>query len=63
MVLASKAQEQLPKIEQIMAAAEHRPFNPDSEAHKTFCQKMLEKISALPEIDFSLEKREFERYL
>lgn len=61
--LTDKAREILPQIEQIVSAAEHRPFNPDSEAHKTFCRKMLEKISALPEMDFSLEKREFERYL
>ena len=62
-VLSPKAQEQLPKIEQIVAAAEHRPFNPEGEAHKTFCQKMLAKVGAMPEIDFSLEKELFERYL
>jgi hypothetical protein len=61
--LADKAQRLLPQIEQIVSAAEHRPFNPEGEAHKAFCRKMLTKVEALPEIDFSLEKREFERYL
>ena len=62
-MLSTKAQEQLPKIEQIVAAAEHRPFNPEGEEHKAFCRKMLERMKALPEIDFSLEKSVFERYL
>ena len=62
-MLSTKTQEQLPKIEQIVAAAEHRPFNPEGEEHKAFCRKMLERMKALPEIDFSLEKSVFERYL
>jgi hypothetical protein len=48
---------------QIVAAAEHRPFNPESEAHKAFCRKMLEKIENKPELDFSSEREAFERYL
>ena len=62
-VLADGAKAKLPLVEQIVAAAEHRPFNPESEAHKTFCQKMLAKAESMPEIDFSLEKSAFERYL
>jgi hypothetical protein len=62
-VLTDKAQKLLPQIEQIVSAAEHRPFNPEGEAHKAFCRKMLAKVEALPEIDFSLEKSLFERYL
>ncbi len=62
-LLSPKAQEQLPKIEQIVSAAEHRPFNPESEEHKAFCRKMLERVQSMPEIDFSLEKGAFERYL
>ncbi|MBO7221397.1 MAG: GSCFA domain-containing protein [Alistipes sp.] len=61
--LTDKAQKLLPQIEQIVSAAEHRPFNPEGEAHKAFCRKMLTKVEALPEIDFSLEKSLFERYL
>ena len=62
-VLADGAKAKLPLVEQIVAASEHRPFNPDSEAHKTFCRKMLAKVESMPEIDFSLEKSAFERYL
>lgn len=62
-VLAESAKMKLPQIEQIVAAAKHRPFNPESDAHKSFCCNMLAKIAAMPEIDFSLEKGQFERYL
>ena len=62
-VLAKSAREKLPQVAQIVAAAEHRPFNPESEEHKLFCQKMLARVEAMPELDFSEEKREFERYL
>ena len=62
-VLADEARTKLGLVEQIVAAAEHRPFNPESEAHKLFCQKMLAKVESMSEIDFSLEKSAFERYL
>ena len=62
-VLAESAKMKMPQIEQIVAAAEHRPFNPESEAHRTFCRKMLARVTAMSEIDFSLEKGIFERYL
>ena len=62
-ILSPETQEMLPRIAQIVSAAEHRPFNPDSESHKAFCRKMIEKAEAMREIDFSLEKSAFERYL
>ena len=62
-VMTEDTRAKLPQVEQIVAAAEHRPFNPDSEAHKTFCRKMLAKVNMMPEIDFSLEKSVFEKYL
>ena len=62
-ILSPKAQELLPRIAQIVAAAEHRPFNPEGEEHKAFCRKMLAKAEAIHEIDFSLERSIFERYL
>ena len=62
-VLADDAKAKLPLVEQIVATAEHRPFNPESEAHKAFCRKMLAKAESMPEVDFSLEKSVFERYL
>ena len=61
--LTDKAWELLPKIEQIVMAAEHRPFNPESDAHRAFCRKMLAKAEEMHEIDFALEKEAFERYL
>ena len=62
-VLTDDAKMKLPLVAQIVAAAEHRPFNPESEAHKAFCRKMLAKAESMPEIDFALEKGVFERYL
>ena len=62
-VLTDAAKAKLSQVEQIVAAAEHRPFNPESEAHKAFCRKMLAKMESMPEMDFTLEKSMFERYL
>ena len=62
-VLSDGAKAKLSQVEQIVSASEHRPFNPESEAHRAFCRKMLAKAESMPEIDFSLEKSEFERYL
>ena len=62
-MLSHEAQEMLPQIAQIVSAAEHRPFNPDSDSHKAFCRKMIAKTQAMEEIDFTLEKSVFERYL
>ena len=62
-VLSDSAKALLPQIEQIVTAAEHRPFNPESEAHRAFCRKMLERIEALSKIDFEAEKKIFQNYL
>ena len=62
-VMSDAAKVRLPQIEQIVAAAEHRPFNPDGEEHKKFCRKMLAKAESMTDIDFALEKSAFERYL
>ena len=55
------------QIEQITTDAAHRPFNPTSEAYKTFCAKNLarieELISQYPYLDFTEEKRHFSKYL
>lgn len=62
-VLSPAAQELLPRVMQIVAAAEHRPFNPESESHKEFCRAMKQKIERLADIDFSLEESIFNNYL
>lgn len=62
-MFSAQTRELLPKIAQIVSAAEHKPFNPESESHKAFCQKMIAKAEEIETIDFSLEKSVFERYL
>lgn len=62
-MLDEGAEKLLPQIEQIVAASQHRPFNPDSEAHRAFCRKMIAQAKSLTEIDFSHEITIFENYL
>ena len=62
-VLGKEAKLLMPKIEQIVTAASHRPFNPDSEAHRTFCRKMIKQAQEIVGIDLSTEINEFEKYL
>ena len=57
--LSEQAQELLPRVEQIVAAAAHRPFNPEGREYAQFCRRMLTAIEALPEIDFSAEREIF----
>lgn len=55
------------RIEQIATDVAHRPFNPSSEAYKTFCIKNLSRIEELnteyPLLDFTEEKIHFSKYL
>jgi hypothetical protein len=55
------------RIEHITAAAEHRPFNPESDAHRAFCRKMLAECELLqneiPDICLDEEKEHFKTYL
>lgn len=51
------------QVEAILAAAAHRPRDPHSQAHKRFCQQQLERIAALPELDFSAEQAYFRHCL
>ena len=55
------------QIKRITTAAAHRPFNPDSDSHRTFCRRQLDEITKLEsqnaEIDFSAEKATFTSYL
>lgn len=59
--LSDRARSLLPKAEAIVAAAAHRPRNPQGEAHRAFCRRQLERIAALPEIDFQSEAACFRR--
>ena len=59
--LSDRARSLLPEAEAIVAAAAHRPRNPQGEAHRAFCRRQLEHIAALPEIDFQSEAACFRR--
>ena len=61
--LTDRARNLLPEAEAIAAAAAHRPRNPQGEAHRTFCRRQLERIAALPEMDFQSEAEYFRRCL
>lgn len=43
----NETQNLLRQIEEVVQALNHRPRNPDSEAHKKFVEKNLEKMEAL----------------
>ena len=61
--LTAEARRRLPEIEALAAAAAHRPRNPRSEAHRAFCRRQLERIAALPDVDFRAEAEYFRRCL
>ncbi len=60
--LSDKARQLLPKAEQIVAAARHRPFDSASEAYRDFCRKTVESMDSMPEIDFSAERDFLRRF-
>ena len=60
-VLTDEARRLLPEVEAVVAAAAHRPRDPRSAAHRTFCLRQLERIAALPQIDFQSEAAYFRR--
>lgn len=57
----------MPRILKIVDAANHRPFNPQSNEYKAFCRKNLAEIetigSQFPNIDFRKEKEVFEKVI
>ncbi len=61
--LDDEARRLLPEVEAIAAAARHRPRNPQGRAHADFCRRCMERIAALPQIDFTAEKRYFEQFV
>ena len=64
---APQTLELIKQVERITTAAEHRPFNPASEAHRNFCRQMLKQIEQLntehPTIYLNREKEYFNSYL
>ncbi len=64
--LDKKTIEVLKEIDEILLAARHRPRNPESEAHKKFVLKNLEKIERLSKqhtLDFCEESKVLRSYL
>ena len=59
-VIASASHETMDRVERIVRAVEHRPFNALSGAHRAFCQRQLTLISELVGLDFSSERDYFE---
>lgn len=45
--LDSEAQELMPDLEKILAAKNHRPFNPEGQEYKTFKASLLNKVKTL----------------
>lgn len=60
-LLSDEARRLLPEVESIVAAAAHRPRDPHGAAHRAFCLRQLERIAALPTIDFQSEAAYFRR--
>mgnify|MGYP003294082623 FL=1 len=55
------------RIEAISKAMAHRPFNPQSEAYRRFCQQQLDEIKKIrlmfPKANFQKEDEFFAKYL
>ena len=61
--LSTTARSTMQRISKVVAAAEHRAFNPSGEGYKNFCRAQLKEIAALEYVDLSKEKEFFERML
>lgn len=61
--LSNEAKALKTKIDKIVQAAEHRPFDSNSEEYKQFCRKQLEAIKAINDADLSKESDYFEQML
>ncbi|MEE1167737.1 MAG: GSCFA domain-containing protein [Alistipes sp.] len=61
--LSNEAKALKTKIDKIVQAAEHRPFDSNSEEYKQFCRKQLEAIKAINDVDLSKESDYFEQML
>ncbi|MFI3289287.1 MAG: GSCFA domain-containing protein [Rikenellaceae bacterium] len=61
--LSSQAKELMPRVMKIIKAREHRPTNPESDAHKSLCRAQLRAIDQLSQVDMSEEKLYFQSVL
>lgn len=61
--LSKEAKSLKQRVDRVVQATEHRPFNPTSEAYRRFVEQQLEAISAIEGVDLSKEKSYFESAL
>ena len=61
--LSKEALKLIPRVENLIAMCNHRPRNPQSEAHQKLLKKCLMQIEDLKPLDFSTEKRVLEQCL
>ncbi len=61
--LSAEALALLPRVEKIVAATAHRPFDSASEEYRDFVRRTLDAIDALPQVDFSEERMNLEGIL
>ncbi len=54
--LTDEARALLSRVEKVVAAAEHRPFDSTGEEYKAFVRRTIEAMDALPQIDFGKER-------
>lgn len=57
--LSAEAKVQKLKVDKIVEASQHRPFDHRSANYRRFCQQQLEAIESLKGVDLSKEKAEF----
>jgi hypothetical protein len=65
-MLEKKTLAMMQEIDQVLLAAKHKPRNPESEAHKKFVKKNLDKIQVLKkdcQLNFSEEERVLSSYI
>lgn len=61
--LTKEAKSLKQRVDKIVQATEHRPFNKTSAAYRRFVEQQLEAISAIEKVDLSKEKSYFESAL
>ena len=61
--LSSEAKALRTRINKLIQAYEHRPFDPHSEEYKHFCRQQLKAIEGIEGVDLSAEKAYFESAL
>ena len=61
--LSTEAKQKMEEVTKIINAANHRAQNPHSEQHRLFCQKQLEAINRIKDIDLQKEREHFEQML